>query len=107
MAALIVFKPGVDWTTTGGLFDWTLEFLMRRVPHQEVVDHLREIVDNNLGSFWLDDVPARYRAEILTRLRQELLAAAERELPDTDQKPAALGHLRELVDAACRVDSSG
>ncbi len=38
MASLIVLKPGVDWTTAGGLFDWTLEFLISRLSDRQAPD---------------------------------------------------------------------
>jgi hypothetical protein len=100
MASLIVFEPGADWPATGGLFDWTLEFLMHRLSDKNAVEQLREIVDNNLGSLWVSDFPPQTQREIVEALRRDLIAAGERELPDGDGKAETLHHLQELVDLA-------
>ena len=86
MAGLIVLKPGVDWTATGGLFDWTLEFLIPRLSDEEAVERLQEIVDNNLGSLWISEFSSATQQEILTHLRNGLTSAAERELPAKRQQ---------------------
>ena len=103
MAGLLVLKPGTDWTASGGLFDWTLEFLIERLSAPDAVAHLREIVDNNLGSFWLAELPPEARGQAVAQLRDHLVEAAISELPDSDQKAAVLKHLRELADMARRV----
>ncbi|MEH0932455.1 DUF4926 domain-containing protein [Micromonospora sp. CPCC 205558] len=76
MAGLIVLKPGVDWIATGGLFDWTLEFLISRLSDRQTTNRLQEIVDNNLGSLWIDDLPAAVRQEIVSHWRNGLVTAA-------------------------------
>ncbi|MEU8405660.1 hypothetical protein AB0C19_05610 [Micromonospora sp. NPDC048842] len=99
MASLIVLKPGVDWTATGGLFDWTLEFLISRLSDGQTANHLQEIVDNNLGSLWIDDLPAAAQQEIVSHWRNGLVTAGERQLPETEHKVDVIRHLQELVDA--------
>jgi hypothetical protein len=98
MAGLIALRPGVDWTASGGLFDWTLEFLIARLRDEEAVDWLRQVVENNLGSVWIGEFDLATQDEIVTHLRSELLAAAERELPEGSHKPEALRSLQSLVD---------
>lgn len=92
MAALIMVRPGRDWQSSGGLFEWTLEYLIPRVSDPSTAEWLRTVVDENLGNLWIPDLPSATQGEIVTLLRSGLLAAAERELP-----PAALDELRELV----------
>lgn len=99
MAGLIVLKPGVDWTATGGLFDWTLEFLISRLSDRQTAGALQEIVDNNLGSLWIADLPAPAQREIVGHWRNEIVTAGEQQLPDTEQKVDVIRHLQELVDA--------
>ncbi|KAB1946757.1 hypothetical protein F8271_05960 [Micromonospora sp. ALFpr18c] len=99
MAGLIVLKPGVDWTATGGLFDWTLEFLISRLSDRQAANHLQEIVDNNLGSLWVDDLPAAAQREIVSLWRDGLVAAGEEHLPETEHKADVVRHLQDLVDA--------
>ncbi|TNH24994.1 hypothetical protein FHG89_23860 [Micromonospora orduensis] len=100
MAGLIVLKPGVDWTATGGLFDWTLEFLISRLSDRQAVNHLQEIVDNNLGSLWVDDLPAAAQREVVRLWRESLVEAGEAQLPETEQKGDVIRRLQELVDAS-------
>ncbi|MBW4701219.1 hypothetical protein J7462_04835 [Micromonospora sp. RL09-050-HVF-A] len=99
MAGLIVLKPGVDWTATGGLFDWTLEFLITRLSDRRVADQLQEIVDNNLGSVWVHELPPSVQVEIFGHWRHGLVEAGKQDLPENDHKTDVLRHLQELVDA--------
>ncbi|MER7459311.1 hypothetical protein [Micromonospora sp. NPDC126480] len=99
MAGLIVLRPGVDWSVSGALFDWTLEFLISRLSDRQAAGRIQEIVDNNLGSLWLNDMPEAVQREIVGHVRSGLVAAGEKDLPDTDQKADVLRHLQELVDA--------
>ncbi|MET7951177.1 hypothetical protein [Micromonospora sp. NPDC005324] len=99
MASLIVLKPGVDWTATGGLFDWTLEFLISRLSDRQTANHLQEIVDNNLGSFWIDELSDAAQQEIVSHWRNGLVMAGEQHLPETEHKIDAIQHLQELVNA--------
>jgi hypothetical protein len=90
MAALLRFGPDRVWTSRGGLFDWTLEYLIDRLSDQDAAAELQEIVDNNLAVLWVDDLPLETQKEIAAHLRTGLLDAAERELPDSEYKPHAL-----------------
>jgi len=100
MAGLIVFEPGTDWSASGGLFDWTLEFLEPHLSDTEARARLREIVSENLGSLWIPEFPPQTQKEIADALRAGLVAAADRDLPPGDAKGAAVEHLRELADVA-------
>jgi hypothetical protein len=100
MAGLVVMRPGADWTATGGLFDWVLEFLIDRVSDPDAVERLREVLDNNLGSLWVPDFAEAAQREIIGRLAEELNGAAQRELPEGEHKAAAVHHLGELSSLA-------
>jgi len=102
MASLILVKPGLDWVASGGLFDFTLEFLIPRLSDEKAAESLQTVVDNNLGSVWLTGFSAATRQEIFTLLRTGLIAEAERALPEGPAKAAALDLLRELVDLTHR-----
>jgi hypothetical protein len=95
MAALIVVRPGADWQSSGGLFDWTLEYLIGHLSDNQTAGELRTVVDNNLGSLWIPDLPDASQQEIFALLRADaFIEAAEREVP------AAVDHLRELAALA-------
>ena len=94
MAAVIVVREGRDWQSSGALFDWTLEYLIPRLSDEKTAEWLRSVVDENLGSLWLPDLPAEAQDEICGLLRSGLLSAAEREVP------AAVDQLRELAELA-------
>ena len=100
MAGLLVVEPGRDWAASGGLFEWTLDFLMRRLTVPEAVEHLRDIAEHNLGSLWLSELSAEARAQALAQLRDHLVEAGERELPDGPRKAAVIDQLRQLADLA-------
>jgi hypothetical protein len=100
MAGLIVLKPDLDWIATGGLFDWTIEFLIQRLDDESAAQRLREIVDNNLGSLWINEFAPLTQLKIIQCLRDELIPAAEKTLPDTEHKADAVQHLRELATLA-------
>jgi hypothetical protein len=98
MAALILVKRGLEWQASGGLFDWTLEYLIPRLSDKATAESLRTVVDNNLGSIWISDFPPATQDEIFHLFRSGLVAAAEQDLPDGPAKGAAIAHLQELVD---------
>ena len=97
MAALIMVRPGRHWQSTGGLFEWTLEYLIPRLDDHKTADWLRMVVAENLGSLWIPDLPEAGQREIFVLLRTDILAAARRELPDGPGKDDALVQLQELV----------
>jgi len=92
MAALIMVRPDRDWQSSGGLFDWTLEYLIPRLADEKAAEWLRTIVEENLGMLWIPDLPDEVQAEIYDLLRSGVVAAAAHELP-----PTAVDQLRELV----------
>ncbi|MFJ8828877.1 hypothetical protein [Micromonospora aurantiaca] len=80
-----------------------MEFLIGRLSSRSAARHLQEIVDNNLGSFWLEDMSPEAQREVVNHLRAGLVTSGERHLPETDQKPGVVAHLRELVAATYRL----
>ena len=62
MAGLIVLTPDVDWSASGGLFDWTLEFLIPRLSDGGAAARLQEIVDKKWHDIY-SNVP--YQAKYL------------------------------------------
>lgn len=72
--------------------------LIPRLSDAEAVERLREIVDNNLGSLWLEDFSSQAQQEIIDQLPCGLCSAAEQELPESGVKAEAIRHLQHLVD---------
>ena len=97
MSGFMIVKKGVNWSTTGGLFDWTMEFLESRLSDVKTARYLRGLVEDNVQMLALPDLPSQTRQEIVTVIQNELVAAGEREIPNGDGKPFALNALRELV----------
>ena len=92
MAALIMVRGDRDWQSSGGLFEWTLEYLIPRLADEKTAEWLRTIVEENLGMLWIPDLPDEVQEEIYDLLRTGVVAAAAQELP-----PTAVEQLRELV----------
>lgn len=105
MAGLIRISDDLDWSASGALFDWTLEFLIDRLEDEDVKLRLQEVVDNNLGSLWLSDFDEPTRRSIVDLLRKDLIPAAQRDLPAGDRKHQAVEQLRELAALAEQVPS--
>jgi hypothetical protein len=100
VAALILLEEGIDRQTSGGMFDWILEFLIDRIADQEAADRLRQILDNNLGSLWLTEFTPAVRTAALEHLARGLVPAAEQRLPLSDRRDEALAALRTLAGLA-------
>ncbi|GAA1614884.1 hypothetical protein ACFQY4_25490 [Catellatospora bangladeshensis] len=98
MSGTIAVTADRRWSAAGWLFDWTVEKLAEELPDAAAAGDMHEIVEANLGWLGLDDLPAGARAEVLRRIRTELVERAERELPDTvPDRPGVLTLLRELI----------
>lgn len=102
MAALILVKPGVDWQSSAGLFEFALEYLIPRLSDRATAEWMRTVVDNNLGSVWFTEFSEETQEQIFGLLRNGLVEAGDRELPDGPAKPSALARLRELADLTYR-----
>jgi hypothetical protein len=101
MAALIMVRDGSSWQASGGLFEWTLDYLIPRVGDEKTAEWLRTVVDDNLGQLWLPDLPPEAQDEIRGLLVDpDLLTTAELDLPDGPAKPHALSLLQELIALA-------
>ncbi|MEV4417452.1 hypothetical protein [Catellatospora sp. NPDC049609] len=98
MSGTIAVTPDRRWSTAGWLFDWTVEKLAEDLPDTAAAADMHEIVEDNLGWLGLADLNPDTRAEVLRRIRTELVARAEQELPDTiPDRPAVLQLLRDLT----------
>jgi hypothetical protein len=101
MSGTIAVTPDKRWSAAGWLFDWTLEALARDLSDEAARQHLREILDNNLGWLSLDDLPPAARAEALSKITTSLVQEADASLPGSvANRPAVLDLLRELARTA-------
>jgi hypothetical protein len=99
MAGLVDLGPQRRWSAATWLFDWVVNYIARTVDDPELSAQLRVIVDANLGWFGLDEVPPNLRDRVLTVLRDELVPAAQAELPPGMRaRDEVIGNLRRLAD---------
>jgi hypothetical protein len=83
------------------MFDWALRFVAREVGDTDLEAMLQEIIKENLGWLDLEAVPCDVRRKALQKLSDDLLAAAEAELPGAlPERQRTLEHLRHLSDLA-------
>lgn len=101
MSGTIAVTADRRWSAAGWLFDWTVEKLAEDLTDTTAVEDMHEIVEANLGWLGLDDLSPDTRAEVLRRIRTELVERAEHELPDTvPDRTAVLELLRDLSHLA-------
>jgi len=100
VAATIALAPDVLWSTKGSAFYWVVGYLATRLPTPEAKRRLREIDDNNLGWLALADFPPQVRDQMLRKIWFDLLADAQRRLPDPPHREEFVNLLRDLVDRA-------
>ncbi|WP_155375235.1 hypothetical protein [Catellatospora vulcania] len=97
MSGTIAVAPDKRWSAAGWLFDWTVEALADDLDDDAAAADLREIVEDNLGWLGLDDLSPAARAEVLRRIKTDLVDRADRELPPTvPNRSEALDLLRDL-----------
>lgn len=90
-----------DWGVSSSVFYWVVEALADAVPSPELASRLREVSEDNLGSFGLADFPPDQQAELRAAIA-ELPGVADRTLPASDERDAVLGQIRELADLVAR-----
>ncbi len=104
MSGTIALSPDTRWSAAGWLFDWAVRFIAEQVGDPDVSANLREVVDENLG--WVDvaGLPSAARHAVVEGLRNDLVPAAERQLPSTlPERERVLDHVRDLSALARRV----
>lgn len=104
MSGTIAVTPDKRWSAAGWLFDWTVEALAKDLSDSTAVASMREIIEDNIGWLGLDDLSPDTRAEVLRRIKTELVDEAEKTLPATiPNRAAAIELLRELAQLAADV----
>ncbi|HCT76955.1 MAG TPA: hypothetical protein DGT23_10270 [Micromonosporaceae bacterium] len=104
MSGTIAVTPDKRWSAAGWLFDWTVETLAKDLSDSTAVASMREIIEDNIGWLGLDDLSPETRAEVLRRIKTELVDEAEKTLPATiPNRAAAIDLLRELAQLASDV----
>ncbi|GIH05100.1 hypothetical protein Rhe02_31670 [Rhizocola hellebori] len=107
MSGTIAVTPDKRWSAQGWLFDWTLESLARDLSDETARQHLREIVDENIGWLGLADLPPAARAEAFDKITTRLVQEADTDLPGTlPNRPAVLDLLRDLARMAAEARGS-
>jgi hypothetical protein len=88
MSGTIALSRDTRWSAAGWLFDWALRFVAREVGDTGLEAMLQEIIKENLGWLDLEAVPCDVRRKGLQKLSDDLLAAAEAELPGAPARAA-------------------
>jgi len=107
MAGLIKVGDG-GWSASSWLFRWVLTRLAddARLDRQ-LESTLREIVDENLGWFSLEELGSVDRSMVRSWLAERLVADADASLPvELAERDAVLGYLAELAAASSEDPSS-
>lgn len=101
MAGLIKVGDG-GWSASSWLFRWVLTRLADDARlDQQLESMLREIVDENLGWFSLEELGPVDRSLVRSWLADRLVADADASLPvELAERDAVLVHLAELAELA-------
>jgi hypothetical protein len=105
MSGTIALSPETRWSAAGWLFDWTVRFIAQHLSDAQASAILQQVIDENLG--WIDimALPDEARRTVLEKLRNDLLPAAEGQLPATlPERQRVLDHIRELSQLARHYD---
>jgi hypothetical protein len=101
MAGTIALSPDIRWSAAGWLFDWTLRFIARQAGDPGVSANMQDVIDENLGWVDITALPREARRTVVKKLRDELVSAAEGQLPATlPERQRVLDHVRELSELA-------
>ncbi|CAM3777649.1 hypothetical protein [Smaragdicoccus niigatensis] len=84
----LLLSEGDWWAAPSWACHWVIEFVLPSVSHPETVEILKEIDDNNLPTFRIDELPESQRHEVY-----ELLAT--RLVPDAAKRIKTTGATRE------------
>ena len=93
------------WSVSSWLFRWVLNRVAEDAEvDQRLREKLREIDDENLGWFSLDELSPRDRVIVKTWLAEQLVEDAVAELrPDLPERDGALRLLADLAGMAARL----
>jgi hypothetical protein len=102
MAGTFVVAEGQRWSAASWLFYWILRTIASHVDDPDLAAKFREIDDNNLGWFSLQDCSTAQRQRIVAILCSSLVPAAEREFrAELVSRDRLLVHLRALISLCC------
>lgn len=104
MGGIIALSPDTRWSVASWLYEWVARFIVQHVDDPGVAAKLQEVIDENLGWVEIPELPSEVRRTILEKLRNELVPAAESQLPATlPDRQGTLELIRKLAELACEV----
>lgn len=101
MAGMVFVSETSDWGASSSVFYWVVEALADAVSSPELAARLREVSEENLGSFGLTDFPPDQQAELRAAIA-ELPGVAARTLPPSDAREAVIAQVHELANLVAR-----
>jgi len=105
MAGTFVAAGGQRWSAASWLFYWILRKLASHVSDPDLAAKLRDVDDNNLGWFSLQDCSVLQREQVLAVVCTSLVATAERDfqtvMVNRENLERLVAQLRTLVAFCC------
>lgn len=106
MAGTIELGGSSRWDVPSWAFNFVIDYLITRLGDEPIADELREIDEENIGFLNIGAFEPDVRAQILSLLRDGLVADGEKRLPEDLPGRAGgiarLGELAELAGSALR-----
>lgn len=105
MAGTFVTAGGQRWSAASWLFYWVLRTIASHVDAPDLQAKFREIDNNNLGWFSLQDCSALQCEQVLAAVCTSLTATAERDfqtmMVNRENLDRLVARLRALVSICC------
>ena len=98
MAGMIWVSEDAAWGKASWLFYWVLHVIAREVLDSGVKASIKEIDENNLGSFVLQDYSDAQQEEIRQVVRGSLMRVSEEKPVGHALQDTVLRNIQELVD---------
>ena len=101
MAGTIELGDSSRWDVPSWAFNFVLDYLVRRLDGEPIAQELREVDEENVGFLNIGEFGPTVRIQVLSLLRDGLVADAEQRVPeDLPGRAGGIDRLKELADLA-------
>ncbi|WP_258724661.1 hypothetical protein [Cellulomonas sp. NS3] len=97
MAGIVFVSGSSHWDVSSSVFCWAVDTLADRVASADLVERLRTISDDNLGSLRLSELTPEQRSELVAHIGA-LPRVADETLPPSPERHVVVAQLQELAD---------